>query len=234
MNPLHEHLRTRLLDAIEALGVARSDAESMLRLAPPKNRDHGDVAFGAFQLAKSLKQAPPAIAASLAEKVPADDVIASSTAAGPFVNFKFQRSALAAHVLSSICENSAPYGPATSNGQTVCIDFSSPNIAKPFHIGHLRSTVIGAALCRIHRHLGAEVHGINHLGDWGMPFAKMMTAYIRWGDEQELHKSPMRYMFELYKRYSKEVENDATLDEEAAQHFRALESGEGNREREMW
>ena len=113
MNPLHEHLRNRLLDAIEALGVARSDAESMLRLDPPKNRDHGDVAFGAFQLAKSLKQAPPAIAASLAEKVPADDVVASSTAAGPFVNFKFQRSALAAYVLTSICENSAPYGPAT-------------------------------------------------------------------------------------------------------------------------
>ena len=234
VTPLHEHLRKRLLNALEDLGVARPDAESMLRLDPPKNRDHGDVAFGAFQLAKALKQAPPSIATSLAEKVPADEVIASSTANGPFVNFTFQRSALAAHVLTSITEDAAPYGPASANGQTVCIDFSSPNIAKPFHVGHLRSTVIGAALCRIHRHLGAEVHGINHLGDWGMPFAKMMTAYLRWGDEKELHNSPMRYMFELYKHYSKEAENDSTLDTEAAQHFRALESGEDNHEREMW
>ncbi|MCA8950712.1 MAG: arginine--tRNA ligase, partial [Planctomycetes bacterium] len=93
---------------------------------------------------------------------------------------------------------------------------------------------IGNSLCRIHRHLGAEVHGVNHLGDWGMPFAKMMTAYMRFGDEAELHRSPMRYMFELYKRYGHAAKEDPKLDEEAAAHFRALESGEDNIERRMW
>ena len=197
MTRLHDHLRERLLAVIDELGMPRTDAEPMLRLDPPKNRDHGDIAFGAFGLAKALNKAPPAIASDIAAKIGNDDVVASSTAAGPFVNFKFHRGALARQVLTGIVEGAAPYGPAAANGQTVCIDFSSPNIAKPFHIGHLRSTVIGAALCRIHRHLGAEVHGINHLGDWGMPFARMMTAYMRWGDEQELHRAPMRYMFEL-------------------------------------
>ncbi|MBL8730868.1 MAG: arginine--tRNA ligase, partial [Planctomycetes bacterium] len=167
-------------------------------------------------------------------KLTPDATITSATAAGPFVNFRFDRGALAREVLTAIQAGRAPYGPASPTGQVVCIDFSSPNIAKPFHIGHMRSTVIGNALCRIHRHQGATVHGINHLGDWGMPFAKMMTAYMRWGNEQELHQSPMRYMFELYKRYGQEVKQNPALDDEAAAHFRALESGADNQERRMW
>src|SRR5690606_9238292 len=102
-----------------------------------------------------------------------------------------------------------------------------------FHMGHLRSTVIGAALCRIHRHLGNAVHGINHLGDWGMPFAKMMTAWLRFGDREELARNPMRHMFDLYRRYGEAAKADPSLDEEAAAHFRALESGEDNEERRM-
>lgn len=231
---LHTHLRDRLLTALAELGLCRADAEPLLRLDPPKNRDHGDVALGAFQLAKLAGKAPPAFAAELAAKVTPDATITSATAAGPFVNFRFDRGALAREVLTAIQAGRAPYGPASPTGQVVCIDFSSPNIAKPFHIGHMRSTVIGNALCRIHRHQGATVHGINHLGDWGMPFAKMMTAYMRWGNEQELHQSPMRYMFELYKRYGQEVKQNPALDDEAAAHFRALESGADNQERRMW
>jgi arginyl-tRNA synthetase len=231
---LHSHLRARLLDAIAALGVLRDIAEPLLRLDPPKNRDHGDVALGTFQLAKAAGKAPPAFAAELAAKIAPDDVVEAATAAGPFVNFRFRRAALARAVLTAIAQDTAPYGTSPKTGQVVCIDFSSPNIAKPFHIGHMRSTVIGNALCRIHRHLGATVHGINHLGDWGMPFAKMMTAYMRWGNEAELHRSPMRYMFDLYKRYSVEVKNTPALDDEAAVHFKALESGADNQERRMW
>jgi arginyl-tRNA synthetase len=229
---LNAHLRTRLLAAATDLGIAA--AEPMLRLEPPKNRDHGDVALGAFQLAKAAGKAPPALAAELAQKITPDPMIESATAAGPFVNFRFRRAALAREVLTAIQGDLAPYGKSPKSGQIVCIDFSSPNIAKPFHIGHMRSTVIGNALCRIHRHLGAEVHGINHLGDWGMPFAKMMTAYMRWGNEQELHRSPMRYMFDLYKRYGVEVKQNPSLDDEAAVHFKALESGADNAERRMW
>ncbi|MBK8099294.1 MAG: arginine--tRNA ligase [Planctomycetes bacterium] len=234
MSELHRHLRTVARTALETLGLTAEQADAGLRLEPPKNKDHGDVALGAFQLAKAAGKAPPAFAAELAQRIPADDVIASATAAGPFVNFKFRRSALARDVVTAIAQSQAPYGPAAANGQTVCLDFSSPNIAKPFHIGHMRSTVIGNSLRRIHRHLGATVHGINHLGDWGMPFAKMMTAYMHWGNEQELAKAPMRYMFELYKRYSNEVKTNPGLDDEAARHFQALESGQDNQERRMW
>jgi arginyl-tRNA synthetase len=234
LTDLHHHLRNSLLGAAEALGLTRADAEPLVRLDPPKNRDHGDVAFGTFQLAKLAGKAPPALAGELASRIAADEVIESAVAAGPFVNFRFRRAALARAVLTAIAADAAPYGPSPKGSQVVCIDFSSPNIAKPFHIGHMRSTVIGNSLCRIHRHLGASVHGINHLGDWGMPFAKMMTAYMRWGNEQDLHRSPMRYMFDLYKRYGIEVKEHPELDDEAAAHFKALESGADNQERRMW
>ncbi len=234
MTELHDHLRQRVLAACETLGLDGTAAEPLVRLDPPKNRDHGDVALGAFQLAKLAGKAPPALAAALAATIAADDVIETAAAAGPFVNFRFRRAALARAVLTAIHLDAAPYGKSAPSGQVVCIDFSSPNIAKPFHIGHMRSTVIGNSLCRIHRHLGAVVHGINHLGDWGMPFAKMMTAYMRWGNEQELHRSPMRYMFQLYQRYGQEVRQHPELDAEAAAHFRALESGADNQERRMW
>jgi len=234
LTELHDHLRERLLAATTALGLDRAAAAPLVRLDPPKNREHGDVALGAFQLAKLAGKAPPALAGELAAAITADDVIESAVAAGPFVNFRFRRAALARAVLTAVQTDAAPYGRAPASGQVVCIDFSSPNIAKPFHIGHMRSTVLGNSLCRIHRHLGAVVHGINHLGDWGMPFAKMMTAYMHWGNEQELHRSPMRYMFDLYKRYGQEVKEHPALDDEAAAHFRALESGADNQERRMW
>ncbi len=234
MTDLHRQLLDRLLSAVAALGATPEQAAAAVRLDLPKNRDHGDVAFGAFQLAKLLGQAPPALAAAVAGAMPVDDLIESASSAGPFVNFRFRRAALARAVLTAIQAQAAPYGPSAATGQTVCIDFSSPNIAKPFHIGHMRSTVIGNALCRIHRHLGTTVHGINHLGDWGMPFAKMMTAYMRWGNETELHRSPMRYMFDLYKRYGQEAKQNPGLDDEAAKHFQALESGADNAERRMW
>lgn len=234
MTELHDHLRERLLAATTSLGLDRAAAAPLLRLDPPKNREHGDVALGTFQLAKLAGKAPPAFAGELAAAITADDVIESAAAAGPFVNFRFRRAALARVVLTAVQQDAAPYGKAPASGQVVCIDFSSPNIAKPFHIGHMRSTVLGNALCRIHRHVGATVHGINHLGDWGMPFAKMMTAYMRWGNEAELHASPMRYMFDLYKRYGQEVKQHPELDDEAAAHFRALETGADNQERRMW
>jgi arginyl-tRNA synthetase len=234
MSELHRHLRDKALSVLQSLGLSRAQAEAGLRLEPPKNREHGDVALPMFQLAKAAAKAPPQLAAEFAAKFVGDAVVAAASAAGPFVNFRFQRAALAREVITAILRGTPPYGRAPRTADVVCIDFSSPNIAKPFHIGHMRSTVIGAALCRIHRHLGATVHGINHLGDWGMPFAKMMTAYMHWGDETELGKAPMRYMFELYKRYSNEAKQNAGLDDEAAKHFQALESGQDNAERRMW
>lgn len=234
MSQLHHHLRARLVAVLADLGLSAERSTPLIRLESPKNRDHGDVTLGTFQLAKLMGKMPPTLATEIQKRLGEDACIETAQAVGPFVNVFFQRAALAREVLGGIAADNPPYGPSPRNGDVVCIDFSSPNIAKPFHIGHMRSTVIGAALCRIHRHLGATVHGINHLGDWGMPFAKMMTAYMHWGDEQELAKAPMRYMFELYKRYSQEAKANPALDDEASKHFQALESGADNRERRMW
>ncbi|MCA8942933.1 MAG: arginine--tRNA ligase [Planctomycetes bacterium] len=231
MIDLKTHLEHRVAAALGDLDPAQRDA---LSLMPPKNREHGDIALGCFQLAKLRKAAPPQVAAELAAAFEPDDLIESAEAAGPFVNFRYRRAALAQSIVESVLRDAAPFGRAAATDTSIVIDFSSPNIAKPFHMGHLRSTVIGAALCRIHRHLGATVHGVNHLGDWGMPFAKMMTAYMKWGERDKLDANPMRYMFDLYVRYGKAAKEDPSLDEEAAQHFKALESGEENAEREMW
>lgn len=230
MIDLREQVRERIL---EALGDPAPETRAVA-LQPPKNRDHGDVAFGAFQVAKQRGVKPPELAAELGERIAPDDLIERVDVIGPFVNFRYRREAIARTVVEGILNGAAPFGALPQTGESIVIDFSSPNIAKPFHVGHLRSTVIGAALARIHRHVGHRVHGVNHLGDWGMPFAKMMTAYMLWGEEEKLHESPMRYMFSLYVRYGEEAKKEPTLDEEAARHFGRLESGEDNEERRMW
>ena len=181
-----------------AVGDVPDEVAAALRLQPPKDRKFGDAALGCFPLAKLRKSAPPKIAAELAAAIVPDDVIESAQAVGPFVNFKFRRSALAEYVVSGVAGDLAPFGPAEPSGETIVIDYSSPNIAKPFHMGHLRSTVIGSSLCRIHRHLGHTVHGINHLGDWGSQFGKIITAFRRWGSDEALESSPMRHLFEIY------------------------------------
>ena len=229
MTDLTAHLADRL-GAV--LGDLPADVAAPLQ--PPKDRKHGDVALACFPIAKHRGAPPPVVAAEIAAQFEPDEVVESATAAGPFVNFVFRRSALARTVVNGVLEERAPYGPAAATGETVVIDFSSPNIAKPFHMGHLRSTVIGMALCRIHRHLGHRVHGINHLGDWGSQYGKMLTAFEEWGSEEELTRDVMRHMFEVYVRYGPAAQADPSLDERSAEHFRRLESGEDNEERRMW
>ncbi len=226
---------THLEQLVEAaVGDVPPEVAAQLRLQPPKDRKFGDVALGCFPLAKLRQQAPPKIAEALAASFTPDAVLESAVATGPFVNFRFRRSALAEYVITGIRDGVAPFGPAKSTGEVIVIDYSSPNIAKPFHMGHLRSTVIGSALCKIHRHLGHEVHGINHLGDWGSQFGKIITAFRHWGSDAELEASPMRHLFEIYVRYGREAKTNRALDEESAENFRRLESGEDNAERQLW
>ena len=236
MSDLKQHVHDRVVAALEAMTGAppSADAVAAIQLNPPKNRAHGDVSLATFQLAKLAGEPPPKFAAALAERLTADDVIEAVQVAGPFLNVRYRRDTLAERAVAGVLAGRTPFAPSEQEGETIVIDFSSPNIAKPFHMGHLRSTVIGAALCRIHRHVGHRVEGVNHLGDWGMPFAKMMTAWMRFGDEAELKKAPMRHMFDLYRRYGAEAKEHPELDEEAAQHFRNLESGADNEERKMW
>lgn len=231
MSELHSHLRARI---VAAAGGLPPDVVAGLVLQPAKDPAFGDVALQCFALAKHRGQPPQQVASALAAALTPDAVLESATATGPFVNFRFRRAALAEHVVGGILHDRAPYGPMPPTGQCIVVDFSSPNIAKPFHMGHLRSTVIGAALCRLHRHLGATVHGINHLGDWGAQFGKLMTAFLRYGSDAELERDPMRHMFEVYVRYGKEAKADPGLDAESAEHYRRLESGEDNLERRLW
>jgi arginyl-tRNA synthetase len=228
-----------LLDGLRArvrshFGGLPAELEGALALTRPKDPSLGDVALPCFAFAKLAGKPPPAVASELAQALAGDPALESAVAAGPFVNFKLRRAALAAEVVHGVLAGEAPYGPWPKTGKSIVIDYSSPNIAKPFHMGHLRSTVIGNALVRIHRHIGDTVHGVNHLGDWGAQFGKIMTAFLRWGSDEQLAQSPMRHLFDVYVRYGKEAKEDPTLAEESRLHYQRLESGEDNLERRLW
>ncbi len=216
------------------IGEVPPELQRALRLQTAKDFKFGDVALPCFSLAKLRRQAPPQVAEEIAGKIAPDDIIESVTPTGPFVNFRFRRETLAKAMVTQILTGEPPFGASPPTGEKIVLDYSSPNIAKPFHMGHLRSTVIGAALRRIHRHLGHEVFGINHIGDWGRQFGKVITAFQRWGSEAELQKDPMRHLFDIYVRYGKEAANDPALDKESAKHFQELESGKDNDERKLW
>lgn len=234
MNPdvldIAAHVRSRLAASAESLGIPTTT----FVLDRPKDAAHGDVGLGCFPFAKALGKSPVEIAKELAASVTPDEVIESATAVGPFVNLRYRREALAESVVRGVLEGAAPYGQWAHEDKCVVIDFSSPNIAKPFHVGHLRSTVIGAALRRVYSHCGWRVEGINHLGDWGAQFGKVIVAWRRWGSEEDLERAPMRHMFEIYVRFGQEAPNDPSLQEEASAAFRALESGDDNEERAIW
>lgn len=210
-----------------------------LRLEKPRDAELGDFAFPCFVLAKQLKQAPPAIATDLAAKLNAKLPAAiEAFATGPYLNFKVEANELARVVLTSITAAGAGYGASDEGaGQTILVDMSSPNIAKPMHVGHLRSTILGAALDRLHRHLGYTSVRINHIGDWGAQFGKLVAAIDRWGDEVdgvELEADPIPALLKLYVKFHEEAEADPTLEEAARAAFRELESGVEGKVRATW
>lgn len=210
------------------------------RLEIPKNSDMGNYALPLFELAKTLKKNPTEINRKLAE---AQNGLAESkeeysylsfTATGGFNNARIKTEALAEETLSAIHQQGNIYGYSDEGeGKNIVIDFSSPNIAKPFGIGHLRTTAIGNSLYRIFEKLGYNSIGINHLGDWGTQFGKMIVAFRKWGDEEELKEDPIIRLFDLYVRFHREEENDPALTEEAREAFKALEDGKPE-EIELW
>jgi len=222
------------LDAIRAAITAETGIESP-KLETPRDPSMGDVAFPCFVLAKERKAAPPKIAAELAPALNErlSDITAKAT--GPYLNFTIERATLASTVLGKVLEEGAGYGSSKEGeGQTIVIDFSSPNIAKPMSVGHLRSTVIGAAIQRLHDALGYRTVGINHIGDWGSQFGKLVAAVNRWGDTVDLDGDPIPSLLALYVRYHEEEEGDPTLTEEARAAFRELESGVDGPVRKTW
>lgn len=195
-------------------------------LEKPKSSEMGDIAFPAFSLAKVERKAPQAIAADIAEKV--DDAgFEKVVATGPYVNFFLDKAAISHQVLTQVISEQANYGQLNiGQGHNVTIDMSSPNIAKPFSVGHLRSTVIGDALANIYAKMGYTPIRINHLGDWGKQFGMLIVAYKLWGDKATIEANPIDELLKLYVRINAEVEERPELDEEARQWFKKLEDGD--------
>ena len=222
-----------------AIAASTGLAAQVVRLESPRDERQGDLALPCFLLAKSKQMAPPALAAQLASDLNAGGAHAvadvSASASGPYVNFRIARPALALAVFAQIQAAGARYGGSDEGaGRTIVIDFSSPNIAKPMHVGHIRSTILGLSLTRIFRHLGYTTVGINHIGDWGAQFGGLVVAIRRWRDEVDLEREPVRGLLELYQRSKAAVESDPIFREESVEAYRELESGREGEVRETW
>jgi arginyl-tRNA synthetase len=208
-----------------AAGVDKAQLVDLIETPP--SEDMGDLALPCFQFSKLMRKSPAAIAVELVSKIKTDDLIDRVEAKGPYLNFFLQKNKVITDVLSEIFEMKKDYGKDNIGaGKTIVIDYSSPNIAKPFGIGHLRSTVIGAALKRIFEFRGYKVVGINHLGDWGTQFGKVILAYKLWGDEAQLHENPIEHLYDLYVRIHQEEEKDLALAARTREEFKKLELGD--------
>lgn len=209
---------------------------SALRIATPPPEVAADLAIPCFPLAKALRKSPAAIAQELAAQLvwPAEGLIARAEAAGGYLNLVFHPERFAAAVMGDVTARGERYGAGEAGaGKTAVIDFSAPNIAKPMSVGHLRSTIIGAALRNLLQFQGYRCIGINHLGDWGTQFGKVIYAYREWGDAEAMRQDPIKELLRLYVRFHEEEEQNAELEERGREWFRRLEEGDAEAQR-LW
>lgn len=200
----------------------------------PPNREMGDYAFPCFKLAKIFRKAPNAIAEDLAGKIQPTDDINKIVNLGGYVNFFVNKESLAKKVINQVLSEKENYGKSKfGKGKTVVVEFSSPNIAKPFHIGHVRTTVIGNALSKIYQSQGYHVEKLNHLGDYGTQFGKLIVAYKLWGDKQAVEKDPIKELLKLYIRFHDEAEAKPEMEDEAREWFTKLENGD-QEAKDLW
>lgn len=199
----------------------------------PKSSDHGDLAFPAFSLAKIMRKAPQMIAQEISEVIDQTNFDRVEVL-GPYINFFLNKKQVSADILQTILTEGAHFGDAAEGlGQTVTIDMSSPNIAKPISMGHLRSTVIGNAIAEILRKIGYAPFKINHLGDWGTQFGKLIVAYKLWGSEEEVKADPITNLLRYYVHFHEEAEKNPALNDEARSWFKKLEEGDAEAMR-LW
>ena len=200
----------------------------------PRDPKWGDYAFPCFSLAKVKRKSPQALAGEIAGKFQAGRFLTQCTPEGAYLNFRIRREAWAEIVLKRIFFGEQEYGKSQEGkGKTVLVEFSSPNIAKPFHVGHLRSTIIGNSLCEIFERLGYRVIRLNHLGDWGKQFGEVITGFKHWGSPEQLEAHPLRHLFEVYSRFHSESDIHPELHGEARAWFKKLEKGEAEA-RQLW
>lgn len=219
-------MNKQIADSIAVVLKQQITGEEILSLLEkPKSLELGDVAFPCFTLAKVWKQSPQSIAAQIASQLNHDS-IDRVQAVGGYVNIFLAQQQVTQQVLSKILRDKQQYGTSSTKMGTVVLDFSSPNIAKPFSMGHLRSTVIGNALANIAEKNGYQAIRINHLGDWGTQFGKLIVAYQLWGDKQAISASPIKELLKIYVKFHEEAEQDPTLNEQARAAFKALKDGD--------
>lgn len=212
-------------------GVSEEELYDLIALPP--NLEMGDYALPCFKFAKLMRKSPVMIAEELKQSVMSDEVIMSDkvlsevSAVNGYLNFKINKTGFVAATLDRILKEKERYGASEEGvGKTICIDYSSINIAKPFHIGHLSTTVLGGALYRIFNFLGYKSVGINHLGDYGTQFGKLISAYKRWGDKKTIEEGGIRALNELYVRFHREAEEHPEYDDEARAYFKKIEQGD--------
>jgi len=197
--------------------------ESLIEI-PPK-QEMGDYAFPCFQLSKIMRKAPNIIAEELKNSM-CTDGFESIENLGPYLNFFVDKGIFAENTIRKVLEDGDGYGASNiGRGKTVCVEYSSPNIAKPFHVGHLFTTAIGNALYRMFKKEGYNTVGLNHLGDWGTQFGKLISAYNRWVDEEALEKAPIDELLRIYVKFHEEAEKDPSLEDEGRLNFKKLETG---------
>lgn len=205
------------------LSIEKSEVLRLLEIPP--RQEMGDYAFPCFQLAKTLRKAPNFIAGELKDKLSIHEIDRIEVM-GPYVNFFLNKSVFLKDVVDEILREGENYGKSdVGENRTVIVEFSSPNIAKPFHVGHLFTTVIGNSLSRIFKFEGYQTERINHLGDWGTQFGKLITGYERWIDKDKLVESPIEELNRIYVKFHEEADIDPSLNDEARMHFKNLEDG---------
>ena len=217
--------RKHIAEKLTATNIPAEEIEAAI--AVPPDIKMGDYALPCFKFAKTMRKSPVAIAEELKNLFDTDEVISKVEAVNGYLNFTVNRTALVKETLEKISKEGKAFGSSDmGNGKTICIDYSSVNIAKPFHIGHLSTTVIGGALYRIFKYLGYNTVGINHLGDYGTQFGKLIYAYKHWGSAEEVEKGGVKELTRLYVRYHKESEENPAMDDEARSYFKLIENGD--------
>ena len=203
--------------------ISKEDLAQLIEI-PPKP-EMGDFAFPCFRLAKELHKAPPMIAKEIADSITVPDYIDHIEVLGAYINFFMKKDSFLKSMVDKISEDD--FGSSTEgNGKTICIDYSSPNVAKNFHVGHLRTTVIGNSLYKIYEKLGYKVERINHLGDWGTQFGKLIVAYKNWGSEEAVKEKGIEELMRIYVLFHEEADKDPSLEDEARAWFNKMENGD--------
>ena len=211
-------------------GLTKEEIKGMIEV--PQDKTNGDYAFPCFRLARTLHKAPPLIAQDVAAGISGDPMFEKVEQVNAYVNMFISKAEFSEITLEAAQKDD--FGSSDEGkGKTVIVEYSSPNIAKPFHIGHIRTTIIGDSIYRLYKELGYKVERLNHLGDYGTQFGKMIVAYKKWGNAEELEKDPIKYLLYLYTKFHKEAEDDPSLDDQAREAFVKLEAGE-EEEVKLW